>query len=198
MTNLKYWWDQSFSWTDYKEMIQNLLKEDKTTGEVQSEEMFNYGKLNWQRSKRIEKTFKIDEPLDQLLKSDDVQAMKVILITEGWCGDAAQSGPIMAELSRLYPNKIEMKVILRDTDTALIDQFLTNGGRSIPKFIFLDKEFNLLGDWGPRPQEVQDLYTEMRAQELPYSEISEKVQKWYAKDKTHSVQQELADLIKTF
>ncbi|HZH68792.1 MAG TPA: thioredoxin family protein [Chitinophagales bacterium] len=198
MTDLKYWWEKSFSWDDYKEMIQSLLDEGKTTGEVQSEEMYHYGKMNWQRSKRIEKTFKVDEPLDELLRSDAVQPMKVIVITEGWCGDAAQSGPVMAELARLYPDKIEIKVILRDTDTALIDQFLTNGGRSIPKFIFLDRDFKLLGDWGPRPQEVQALYMKMREQELPYSEISEEVQKWYAKDKTHSVQQELADLIKTF
>ncbi len=198
MKDLKYWWNEAFSWEAYKELIQNLLDEGKTTGENQSEEMLEYARLNWHRLKRVEKTFKTDESIDSLLQSENVKPMKVIMITEGWCGDASQSTPIIAELARLYPNKIEIRVFLRDSDTDLIDQFLTNGGRSIPKFVFLNEDFKLLGDWGPRPQEAQEYYMEMKKQELPFPEIAEKIQMWYAKDKTQSLQKELKELIESF
>lgn len=198
MKDFKYWWEQSMDWDSFKKMLDDLLQEGKTTGEDQSEDMLHYAKLNWQRLTRVEKTFKVAEETDTLLSSDQVKPFKVIMITEGWCGDAAQSTPVMAELARLYPDKVEVKAILRDKDTDLIDQFLTNGGRSIPKFVFLDQEFNLLGDWGPRPKESQDLYMSLREQKLPLLEMVTQLQLWYAKDKTISVQREIRELIESF
>lgn len=198
MKDFAYWWNQAYTWESYKELIKGLLEERKTTGPLQSEEMFAYAKLNVQRMQRIEKTFKIDIGLSDLLTQESLRPFKVLVVTEGWCGDAAQSVPVMAEIARLFPEKTDIKVILRDTDTDLIDQFLTNGGRSIPIFIFLDENDNLLGHWGPRPREAQQLFQEMRAAQLPFPELAEKLHGWYAKDKTHSLQKEIGELVGSF
>lgn len=195
MKDFEYWWKRAYTWESYKELIKELLEERKTTGPQQSEELYAYAKLNWQRMQRIEKTFKIDIELSDLLIKPSLQPFKLLVITEGWCGDAAQSVPVAAEIARLFPEKVDFKVILRDTDTDLIDQFLTNGGRSIPVFIFLDENNRLLGHWGPRPKEAQVLFLEMKAAQLPFDELGEKLHGWYAKDKTHTLQKEIVELI---
>lgn len=198
MKDFAYWWNQAYTWESYKELIKGLLEEGKTKGTLQSDEMFAYAKLNLQRMQRIEKTFKVDIELSDLLSQENLSPFKVLVISEGWCGDAAQSVPVIAEIARLFPGKTELKVILRDTDTDLIDQFLTNGGRSIPIFIFLDNNNQLLGHWGPRPLEAQQLFQEMKAAELPFQELAEKLHGWYAKDKTHSLQKEIGALLESF
>src|SRR5690625_7163342 len=74
-----------------------------------------------------------------------------------------------------------------------MDQYLTNGkSRSIPKLVCLDAEtLDVLGDWGPRPEELQNLYFEWTADKnTPFAEVAEKIQKWIAKDKTESIQHE--------
>lgn len=197
MKNFKEWWEKAYTWEAYKELIVALLNEGKTTGEQQSPELLAYAKLNWQRMQRIEKTFKLDIALSDVLTSENLKKLHVLVITEGWCGDAAQSVPVIPELARLFPEKISVRMILRDSDTALIDQFLTNGGRSIPIFIFLDENYELLGHWGPRPAELQQKFMEMKAAQIPFEELAEKLHGWYAKDKTHSLQSELATLIKS-
>lgn len=196
--NYKNWWDKGYTWEAYKNLVEALLNEGKTTGTEQSPELLAYAKLNLHRMQRIEKTFKLGIDLSDVLTNLDKSAIHVLVITEGWCGDAAQSVPVIAELERIFPEKFSMRCILRDSDTALIDQFLTNGGRSIPVFIFLDENFDLLGHWGPRPKVIQSLFQEMKAAQLPFEELSEKLHAWYAKDKTSSLQSELVEKIKSF
>lgn len=198
MKNFKKWWAKAYTWEAYKELIFALLDEGKTTGETQTPELLAYAKLNWHRMQRIEKTFKLDIALSDVLSSENFKKLNILVITEGWCGDAAQSAPVVPELARLFPEKISVRMILRDSDTTLIDQFLTNGGRAIPIFVFLDENYDLLGHWGPRPAALQEKFMEMKAAQLPFEELAEKLHGWYAKDKTHSVQNELAALIKSF
>lgn len=60
---MKSYIEKSITFTDYLKLIDDLLAEGKTTGENQSEAMFNYGKLNRQRMKRLEKTIELNESL---------------------------------------------------------------------------------------------------------------------------------------
>lgn len=196
MKDFKYWWGKSMTWEDYQELFDSLIAENKTTGADQSEAMVAYTKLNGHRMKRVEKTFKIDIELHDLLIHPKTKPFQLLVITEPWCGDASQSVPVIAELARLYPEKIDLRLILRDADTELIDQFLTNKGRAIPKVLFLDNEFNLLGHWGPRPKIAQQQVMEMKAQDVSHDEMVEKLMVWYAKDKSQSIQNEIVEIIK--
>ena len=79
---------------------------------------------------------------------------KLLVIAEDWCGDASNTVPIMAKLADAAPG-LELRVILRDQNPEVMDQYLTNGTRSIPIVIVLDEDFQELGHWGPRPTELQ-------------------------------------------
>ena len=57
-----------------------------------------------------------------------------LIITEGWCGDAAQCIPTIEKIAAESKN-IETHYVLRDENLDLIDEYLTNNARSIPKLI---------------------------------------------------------------
>ena len=75
-----------------------------------------------------------------------------------------------------------------------MDQYLTNGSRSIPKLISVDKKTDtVLWSWGPRPKGAQDLFEELKAKNTPKDEILETVQRWYIADKGNSIAAVIAE-----
>jgi glycerophosphoryl diester phosphodiesterase len=96
------------------------------------------------------------------------KGLRVIVLTEDWCGDAMVNIPILLKLAE--ETGIEARMVLRDSNLELMDQYLTNGtARSIPIFIFIDREGNEAAVWGPRARKVQQLVDELRA-DLPSKE----------------------------
>ncbi len=182
------------SFGEYVGLIDKLLEEGKTTGENQSETMFNYGRLNRQRMRRLEKTVEITDSLTQKARNNSRKQIW-LTITEGWCGDAAQNIPIIEKIAAESPN-IETRYILRDENLELMDAYLTNNARSIPKLIALDaKTLEELGTWGPRPQQAMDYFLEMREAGFEKSEMMEKLQRWYNADKNRAVLGEFEELL---
>lgn len=177
------------------ELMETVVREGRTTGPTQNEDYAAYTKLNLTRMQRLNKTVKIGESLEKLTQS--IQSpQKWYVLTEAWCGDAAQCVPVIAKIAELNP-VIDLTLLLRDDNPGLMDQYLTNGGRSIPKLIALDSEGNELFTWGPRPAGAQEIYTEFKANPgRPFSELTEAIQKWYNADKTASTQEELLEQIK--
>ena len=118
-----------------------------------------------------------------------------LIITEGWCGDAAQNIPTIEKIAAQSEN-IETRYILRDENLELMDNYLTNNARSIPKLIALDADnLEVVGTWGPRPQISMDYFQELKNQGLEKPEIMEKLQRWYIADKEHSIQTEFENLL---
>ena len=119
-----------------------------------------------------------------------------LVITEAWGGDAAQNNPVIAKIAEINPN-IELKFILRDENPDVIDAYLTNSGRSIPKLICLDsKTLEEIGTWGPRPEAAQKRVTKDKSDpNVSHEEMVKNNQLWYLKDKTISVQNEFLELI---
>lgn len=191
---MKEYLDRSMSYAGYVKLIDDLLLEHKTTGPKQSEAMYGYGKLNRQRMYRLEKTVEINESLKA--KARAVASKWIwLIITEGWCGDAAQNIPIIEKIAAENSN-IETRYVLRDENPELMDRYLTNNARSIPKLIALDAEtLEELGTWGPRPQAAMDYFLEMRAQGVENALVKENIQRWYIADKSQTVQQEFETLI---
>jgi hypothetical protein len=191
--------ERSISYQEYSQLIGSLLHEGKTTGSIQTEDYIHYTTMNKVRMDRLDKTTKV-LPETELYFSTLDRPLLLLTLTEAWCGDAAQVIPViekMASLSELA----ETRYILRDEHPMLMEHFLTDGGRSIPKVIALDqRDKTVLGSWGPRPKEVQDMVQERKAAALPmpYSEFSVIVQKWYAKDRTVSIQREFLAALKSW
>lgn len=186
---------QSMDYEQYRAFITERLENNQSTGTNHSEAMVGYTDLNDKRMKRLDKTVKLTEETLAALQSIETPVIWLVL-TEGWCGDAAQSVPIMAKMAAETPN-IDLRLILRDENLDIMDEFLTNGGRSIPKLIVLNKAtLEVLGSWGPRPVEAQQLFWEAKnSPDFNYPDVQKALQLWYAKDKTLSTQRELVELM---
>tara|TARA_B110000046_G_scaffold172209_1_gene193745 strand:+ start:139 stop:741 length:603 start_codon:yes stop_codon:yes gene_type:complete len=185
----------SLSYLEYKDLVKNLLAENKSTGPNQSEDLTNYSLLNDRRMKRLDKTIKIsEETAEEIKKVNKPQTW--LLITEGWCGDAAQNLPIINKMADLN-DYIDLKLVLRDENLELMDLFLTNGGRAIPKLIVLDKESNVTNTWGPRPTIAANMVKLYKAEHGSLDAIfKQDLQVWYNKNKGKSAEEDLVNLIK--
>lgn len=106
---------------------------------------------------------------------------KLLVIAEDWCGDASNTVPIIAKLADAAPG-LELRVVLRDENPEVMDQYLTNGSRSIPIVVALDDDFTELGHWGPRPTELQAWVMANRGT-MAKAELYPQVRKWYARDR---------------
>jgi hypothetical protein len=192
---MKQYIEKAMTFGEYVELIEKLLAEGKTTGANQSEAMFGYATINRQRMVRLAKT--IDLTQGVRLSANMIDRGQVwLIITEGWCGDAAQNIPVIEKIASESVN-IETRYLLRDDNPELMDRFLTDGARSIPKLIAVDAEsYEVLGTWGPRPKPAQQLFLEMKARGLEKPLILENMQRWYNTDKTLSAQAEFEILLK--
>ncbi len=194
-SKMKNYIEKSMQYAEYINLIDDLLIEGKTTGTKQSEEMFNYARLNRQRMKRLGNTVKLNDSLVEKVTNIE-RKMIWLIITEGWCGDAAQNIPLIEKIAHENSN-IETRYILRDENVDLMDKYLTKNARSIPKLIALDAEtLEVLGTWGPRPQEAMNYFYEMRESGMEKPAMMENIQRWYLKDKEQSIQKEFEILLK--
>lgn len=179
----------------YRDLVHHLVEIEQTTGHIQTEANIHYTQLNDRRMKRWNKTFVIPEEIQQkiiTLKS----RLAFLAITESWCGDAAHSLPVVNRIAELNPN-IDFKIVLRDEVPEIMDAFLTNNARSIPKVILWDKEKKtILGEWGPRPYvatKMVEAYKQEHGKLTP--EFKQDLQVWYNKDKGEGVLRDILDLL---
>ena len=186
--------ENSFSFADYRKKVTSLIAEGKSTGHTQSEDLLKYSELNETRMNRLEKTIEVTEEVKTKLKNLDKKYIWLVL-SEGWCGDAAQIVPVIHKMAEAT-DKVELKIALRDDNDALMQHFLTNGGKAIPKLIVLDAEtLEVVLDWGPRPHGAKQLILDYKAAHGVVDEPAKiELQKWYLHDKGISIQNEIVEM----
>lgn len=183
------------SYTAYKEMVLQLLKEGKSTGGVQNSDLFHYTKLNNQRMKRLDKQTKLHE--ETLTKAQKInKEFTWLVLTESWCGDAAQTLPVINKFAEAN-KKIDLKVVLRDENEELMNKFLTNGSKSIPKLIVVDNaSLEVVGSWGPRSAKASKIVTEYKEKHGKIdAQLKTDLQNWYNDDKGTHIEMEMLELI---
>ncbi len=185
----------SHTYSEYRTLVSSLLKEEKSTGNEQSEDLTHYSQLNETRMNRLDKTIKVTEENNQKLQNLDKEYLWLV-ISEGWCGDAAQIVPVIHKMAELS-NKIELKIVLRDENEALMNLFLTNGSKSIPKLIIVDKATSeVVGDFGPRPTGAKQLILDYKKEHGVIDETAKtELQLWYLHDKGVSTQNEIMEVL---
>ena len=185
----------SISYSDYRSKVTQLLREGKSSGNEQSSELLHYSLLNETRMNRLDKTIHVGKANEQMLNSLR-HHYYLLVLAEGWCGDAAQLLPIFNKLANAT-DKIKLKILFRDENEALMNLFLTNGSKSIPKVIILEKEtMQLKGTWGPRPEGATNLIKSYKRQYGVVDETAKtELQLWYLHDKGLSTQTELLNLM---
>ena len=187
--------NNSYSYQDYRKMVTDLLQEGKSSGAIQSEALVNYSRLNETRMHRLDKTIVIDQTIVSKFKA--IQSKYIwLVIAEGWCGDAAQILPIFNKMSEVSDH-IDFKIVFRDDNEALMNLFLTNGSKSIPKLIILDKNaLDVIADWGPRPKGAIDLVQNYKDKFGVIDDTTKaELQMWYLRDKGLSTQKEIMELM---
>lgn len=187
--------DLSLDYKEYKLLLDGLMKDGRTTGENQDEWLVDYSRLNLQRMSRLDKTWKPSDKIEKRMLAMETPLIW-LTITEGWCGDAAQIVPILEKIAAINP-LISHRLILRDENPGLMEQFLTNGTRSIPKTVILEQSTHrVLGSWGPRPAGAVDLLKDLKQQNaLPKEEMYSQLHGWYAKDKGSHTAKEFVDSV---
>ncbi len=183
---------KTFMYAEYIEWVNTLVADGKTSGSNQSENLIAYTQLNAKRMKRLNKTSNPSQELITAVSQLPIE-MDWLIITEAWCGDAAQNIPFIAKLAAVCPN-VNLHLILRDENLDVMERYLTNGSRSIPKFIIKDRRDSKdLAIWGPRPAAAQKLVDANKAREIdiPFEKFAEEIHSWYAHDKNASLSYEL-------
>lgn len=188
---------EKFSYKEYREYMSALLKQGLSTGHTQNEDLMHYSTLNEVRMNRLDKTIVLPDEAKEALKNLKKE-YTLLVISEGWCGDAAQILPVMNKITEAAP-KLEMEIVLRDDNPQLMDEYLTNGARSIPKLILIEKETNTVrGSWGPRPHGALQLVLDYKEKHGVFDmDAKTALQKWYLEDKGLSTVEEIVLLLKT-
>ena len=180
---------------EYRSLVHSLAENHQTTGAVQSETNINYTQLNDRRMNRWDKTFKISGETQEKITGIHSR-LTFLVLAESWCGDASPSLPIMNKIAELNPN-IEFKIVLRDENPEIMDAFLTNGTRAIPKLIVFDGESGeIIGEWGPRPSVATIMVEDYKQQYGKLTpEFKRDLQVWYNTDKGKNILSDLLELL---
>ena len=183
----------SLSYNEYRALVTNLLGNNESTTKNGSEDLVSYSKLNNSRMKRLDKTTKLDDSVVNKFSSIDKKITWVVL-SEGWCGDAAQNLPVINKLAETNSN-INLRIVLRDENPELMNEFLTNGNQAIPKLIQLENE-KATKTWGPRPTIATKMVVDYKSKHGQLdADFKKDLQVWYNKNKNENVIEDLSELI---
>lgn len=179
------------SYTQYLDNLEQLI-----ANRQEGDRILDNTYLNIRRMKRILKQYEPAPYLVKLIRQLN-QPVTWLAITEGWCGDAAHVIPVLEKLSQIS-FKPDFKIVYRDEHPELMDLFLTNGSRSIPKILAIDKSGDLISQWGPRPHSAQKMVERFKygnSEYKNYQDLSKAIQKWYHYDRYLSFESEIIEFI---
>lgn len=190
---MKKYWEKGISFEEYFKKTEEVIQKDEAELTTEEKEKLEYYKLGVQRMSRMKKVYKPNEEQLQKLVEKNFKG-KFLVITEGWCGDAGQTVPAVG---LFFEGKNEVRIVYRDQNPDLIDQFLTNGTRSIPIVVVLDENEEVIAHWGPRPAYGTELLHKYKAnpEEYPKEQFYNDLQVYYAKNRGKDVIDEILALI---
>jgi hypothetical protein len=160
---------------------------------VEEREHLENAGINLQRVSRISRTYKPSEAMRDLMGRLE-RPQIWMLLSEVWCGDSAQCVPIIVRIAELSP-RVSLRILLRDEHPDIMDAYLTNGKRCIPKLIAFAPEGNELGRWGPRSASAQAVVDQALAEGLPKPARMERLHLWYGRNRGVELEGELAALL---
>ena len=187
--------NKSQSYKGYRDFVKKLAETNSTSGNEKTDALIKYTLLNDRRMKRWDKTLKITkESQDKVIAIKD--KVTWLVLTESWCGDAAHQMPVMNKMAELNDN-IDFKIVLRDENEELMDLFLTNGNKSIPKLIMIDNVSGvIINTFGPRPSEATKMVNDYKREHGKLTpEFKEDLQHWYNKDKGQNMLKDLVEIL---
>ena len=186
----------SFTYDEYMELMNRFVNLKITSGTNPNKDLIEMTKLNLSRMNRLNKTLIVPNKLVTLIQEIS-EPQYWIVICEAWCGDCAQNLPALAKLCETTNALVDLKIIFRETNPELMDNYLTGGGKAIPKLIVKDSKVNDLFVWGPRPKSAADIMKNWKANQESISkeDAVREMHSWYANNKCMELFSELEPLI---
>lgn len=187
--------ETGFSYAEYRALVADLAEKGISTGPQQSEALTQYTQLNNSRMRRWDKTLKFSEEAVARIKSVD-KKISWLVLSESWCGDASPALPVMNKITEINPN-ISLSIILRDENLDIMDQFLTNSGRSIPILIAVEEGNGaVVATWGPRSAKATKMVVDYKTEHGKLTpEFKQDLQMFYNKDKGQSILEDVLKLL---
>jgi hypothetical protein len=182
------------NYTTYINLFEPILNGKSTDPRYSDPKYLHYTKLNQSRMSRWQKTLQLNEELAEEIKGI-TSPQKWIVITEHWCGDAAPVVPFLERLAALNP-LVELDMQLRDQEPFLINSYLTNGSKSIPKLIVQELNGKDMFTWGPRSAAATQIISDLKSAGADSDTIKTELQNWYNRDKGVELQKELLGLFR--
>ncbi|MDP4115229.1 MAG: thioredoxin family protein [Bacteroidota bacterium] len=189
--------NKGLSYEQYTKLTTEQIEDSQKKVLSEAEKgLLGYTVLNQHRSKRLDKTYSVSDSLNNTLLKVTVPQVWMV-ITENWCGDSAQSLPVLAKIASVNP-LIQLKIVLRDENPEIMDKYLTNGTRSIPVMVAFSNDGDELFKWGPRPEGAVKVIQQAKAEGLEKEKMYERLHAWYAKDKGKEIESEFGILLEPF
>ena len=152
-----------------------------------------YARYNFERSERVHAAFVPSPRLTAALALLSAPQLWLV-ITEDWCGDSAYALPVIADAAARTP-LVTLRILPRDAHLDVMDGYLTNGGRSIPKLIGFGADGRELFQWGPRTADAVRHRETLVAEGLEKTAVIARLTDWYDADGWTSFDAELAGLV---
>jgi hypothetical protein len=181
--------DKAMSYPAFIEYTQSVINIPPDKAPYLNPEIISYTEANLRRRKKIADTLQLEKKLYNELY-EGIGNWTWVLLDEPWCGDSSFIAPYIYAMSLASAGDIELKILLRDTYPEIMEQYLSNNGKAIPKLICLDKGLNELGTWGPRPEKLQHLVKDWVQEGIDMNEKIKRVYRWYKADNGNEIQKE--------
>ena len=185
--------NQLFSIDEYNDFFEKASVGQIHEAPYDNPAFASYTAANYKRSQQIRTKVDLDKKLYNALNAG-IESWTWVLITEPWCGDASFIQPVIEALC--LAGQVDLRIALRDKEPEMMNAYLTNGGKSIPKLVVLDKDYIEIFQWGPRPAELQQMVTELLRNGGSSDEKLKLAHQWYRKYGNKAVQEELLHLVK--
>ncbi len=152
-----------------------------------------YSRYNWDRHGRVEEAYRMSNTMRAAVAEIDAPQLWLV-ITEDWCADSAYSLPVIKAAADMSPH-VTLRLAPRDVNPELMDRYLSNGARSIPRLVVADAAGDDRFVWGPAPAPLQQLKAGWKAEEMPGEQQSALKIEWYEAEGWAHVDAELAALM---
>ena len=187
--------NEGLTYHNYIQQLESILSSIRTDDLTCTQlDEFNGKKLNYQRITRIYKNYVVNEQLHDRINEINSPQIWMVL-SEDWCGDSAQNLPYLARIAECN-SIIEFKILFRDVNLDIMNRYLTDGNKSIPKLIVFDIDWNELFQWGPRPKEAQELVAKSKSEGKSKEQFLTDLHLWYSRNKGKNLEEEIFSLLK--
>ena len=186
---------KGYSFEDYLERIEDELEEQIELDDPK--ELVPLFAMNLKQSREIKKNFRYNPGMEKKAKSYNAD-LKFLVISEGWCEDAAQIVPIVDRLAETIG--VELKIVLRDENLELMEEYHTNGSLSVPIVIGVTPDGEEAFRFGPRPAKAMEFTNKFKKDPDKYSkdDFYEDLDRYYLENHGQDIITEILELIEEY